>query len=262
MKSTEDKVKKLSSIIENTKELCVAFSGGCDSAYLLYQSKKILGEKVLAVTAELEGMSLDEKIRVREFCEEYKINHKIIKINELSIPEFAQNPENRCYICKKHIFSSILDTIKNKRPEMKLSEGSNADDNFDDRPGMKAIIELGVISPLRMAGLTKKEIRRLSRQANLITADIPSNPCFSTRIPHGELITKEKLIMVEKAEEILKTRGITPCRVRNKNNKAVIETADSLKDKVKSIITEIEESFLDLGFTDVSLDSTKNLPNA
>lgn len=261
MKTIEEKVKNLNSIIENTKGICVAFSGGCDSAYLLYQSKKILGERVLAVTAELEGMSADEKLRVRDFCNEHKINHRIIKINELLIPEFAQNPENRCYICKKHIFSTILGVIKNECREMVLTEGSNADDNYDDRPGMRAILELGVISPLRMAGLTKKEIRSLSRQANLITADIPSNPCFSTRIPHGEIITKKKLIMVEKAEEILKAKGISPCRVRNKNNTAVIETTESLKDGAKSLLAEVEPYILKIGFSEVFLDPLKNLSN-
>ncbi len=200
----------------------VAYSGGVDSTLLLKVAADTLGDKVVAVTADSEIHSYEELEMARQISARLKVKHVIVKTDELSDETFVENPPDRCYICKKNRFKRMLE-IAHQKGINYLIEGSNLDDKADYRPGMRAVEELGVRSPLRQAGLTKAEIRALSKELDLPTWDKPSSPCLATRIPFGSLITREKLKRVEECEKMLHNLGIKNLRVRDHDRLARIE---------------------------------------
>lgn len=202
--------------------VAVAFSGGVDSAFLLKTAQETLGEHVLAVTVHASSFSSREREEAREFCEREGIQHVVCGFDELQVPGFAQNPPNRCYLCKRALLGTVIKTAGEWQIPH-VAEGSNADDGGDYRPGMQAIAELGVLSPLREAGLTKEEIRCLSRELGLPVWDKPSSACLSSRFAYGEVITREKLSMVEQAEQLLWEMGFSQVRVRIHGSLARIE---------------------------------------
>ncbi len=251
----KSKEKKLRKYLNEIKNLAVAFSSGVDSTYLLKVASDILGRRVIAVTATscfFPKRELDEAIN---FCKVQNIKHIIIKTEQLNIEGISQNPKNRCYLCKKELLTKIKkiaaeNNIKN------VAEGSNIDDESDYRPGLIAVKELNVISPLKYAGLTKNDIRILSREIGLPTGEKPSFACLASRFPYGEAITKEKLEMVDKAEQFLIDLGFKQVRVRIHNLMARIEVEFSEFDKLvqKNIREHIVKTFKNYGFTYISAD--------
>ena len=251
------KYDDLKMMLKDFGSVAVAFSSGVDSTFLLYVAKEVLGDKVIAVSAKSCSFPERELTEAKEFCEAHKIRHIIFESEELEIEGFSENPVNRCYICKHELFEKIIKIAENEGISVIL-EGSSQDDNGDYRPGLQAVAELGIKSPLRSVGFTKEDIRALSKYLNHPTWEKPSFACLASRFVYGETITKEKLAMVDKAEQMLLDLGFRQVRVRIHGTMARIEV---LPDEFEKLISEeirsqIIASFKSFGFTYVTMDLT------
>lgn len=217
-----DRLVRLQGLLADMKEVVVAFSGGVDSAFLFRVACDVLGRNAVAVTALSPiqpGRLGGEAARI---AEEVGGRHLVIETNELNDPEFRKNPPDRCYVCKKALFSRIVEFAKSEGLGT-VVDGSNASDLDDYRPGMRALRELGIRSPLAEVGLTKSSIRRLAREMGMSNWDRPAATCLATRIPYGEEITLERLCRVDEAEEIILSLGFGQVRVRDHGEVARIE---------------------------------------
>jgi len=251
----EKKLKKLQHILKSMNSILVAYSGGVDSTLLLKIAKDVLDDQVLAVTAISPTFTKRENQAARNIAKMIKVKHKRVKTHELDCPDFTRNPPNRCYFCKRELFS-LLKSIAKKEGCKSVVEASNRDDEKDFRPGLKALKELGIRSPLREAGFSKKEIRQLSKKLDLPTFDKPSLACLASRFPYGQPIDRKKLLMVEQAEEYLHTLNFKQCRVRHHGSIARIEVEPEdinqfQKNKVREMVIK---EFKKLGFTYITLD--------
>lgn len=217
----QEKKRKLEEYLKSLGGVLVAFSGGVDSAFLLKVAHDVLGEKAVAMTATSAWMAERECKEAEEFCKKYGIRHVILPAEMEEIAGFHKNTKERCYLCKRALFRGFQKGAE--RLGLTVVEGSNMDDEGDYRPGLRAIAELGVKSPLRYAGLYKKDIRALSEAMGLSTWNKPSFACLASRIPYGEELTEEKLAQVEAAEAFLSKEGFQQFRVRLHGNLARIE---------------------------------------
>jgi uncharacterized protein len=218
-----EKYEKLLEIMRVKGSGAVAFSGGVDSSFLCHAAAAALGDKAIAVTIVSPMLPKSELDDARAVAEQVGITHILVEESEID-DEVAANPAKRCYFCKKLEFGAIIKAAQ-ERGITAVFDGSNTDDEGDYRPGLTALRELGVLSPLRQAGLCKQEIRDLSRRFNLPTWDKPAFACLASRIPYGEYITREKLSRIERAEDVLRNYGFLQFRVRSHGDIARIEVA-------------------------------------
>jgi uncharacterized protein len=253
--NTEQKYEMLKEYISDLNNLIVAFSGGTDSTFLLKTAHGILGNKVIAVTAKSCSFPQRELNETTAFCEKENIRQIICDLEELNIEGFSRNPANRCYLCKKELFAKIWSVAKDNGIH-NVSEASNIDDDRDYRPGLKAVSEHGIKSPLRYVKLTKNEIRSLSKKLRLPTWNKQPFACLISRFPYGENITPQRLSMIDRAEQLLLDIGLRQVRVRHHGNLARIET-DELGFNIlmeRSQREKVYKQFKEIGFTYVATD--------
>lgn len=250
----EEALKALKGVLEGHSKIGIAFSGGVDSTFLLRAAVEVVGrEQVKAFTVKSPYIPEWEIKEAKELCEHLGIEHVVL---ELGIPDsVVHNPEDRCYLCKRIVFSEILKASQAMGCTV-LCDGTNFDDTKDYRPGLRALDELGVMSPLKLAMLTKKEIRIHSKTFGLSTWDKPPYACLLTRIPYHVTVTGEMLRQIEAAEVFLMSKGIRGVRLRHHGEIARIEIAKEEMSKILDLglMTEIEEHFKGLGFKFVTLD--------
>lgn len=255
MLSAEEKEQNLRRLMRDMQTVLVAYSGGVDSAYLALIATQELAEKAVCVMGISPSVAQNQREDAEKIAKDFNFNYFSINTEELQNPKYQANPTNRCYFCKSELYVKLTPLAKEKNIEFIL-DGANMDDTNDYRPGREAAIENDVRSPLVEAGLTKAEIRQLSKKHNLPTWDKPASPCLSSRIAYGIPVSIERLSKVESGEEFLRMLGLKEFRVRNHGELARLEIAPDEMEKVldKKITDLIAEKFRDLGFRYVTLD--------
>ena len=252
------KQQALRATLTAQRRLLVAYSGGVDSAYLLAEATSVLGRFAVGVIADSPSLPRKALSTALEVAAGFGAEVRVMHTEELENPEYTSNPLNRCYFCKHELFKR-LERLARVESFQAIAYGENADDALEFRAGAKAATEFHVISPLRAAGLTKLEIRQLSRERGLPTADEPAQPCLSSRIPHGTPVTREALRMIEMGEEVLRSRGFKVLRVRYMAGASGIIDAKVQVDpkeleRLYSHSPELESEFNKIGFTAMTID--------
>lgn len=251
-----EKLVRLQELLKSYGKVAVAYSGGVDSSFLLKVALDTLGkDNVLAITILSSVTPREELAETEKFLTSMDLNHIFVKKNVFEIPGFKENPKDRCYICKHKVFEEIIERAKEKGISA-VVDGTNADDEGDYRPGLKALEELKVLSPLKLSGLGKNDIRELSKELKLSTWNKPSLACLASRVPYYEEITEEKLSMVDKAEAYLRSLGFIQLRVRCHGKLARIEL---LPEDIKRVFTgnlnvDINKKLKEIGFQYISMD--------
>ncbi len=251
----EKKRLDLESRIAELGSALVAFSGGVDSTLVLAVAKKVLGDKVLAVTAESDSVPERELQTAQHLAETLGVKHRIIHTEEMSSPDYLKNPANRCYYCKSELYGK-LSKVAAEHKLTSILNGINLDDLDDHRPGITAANEAGIISPLAELGFNKQDVRDLAREMDLPNWEKPALACLSSRIPYGQPVTTEKLSMIEQAEGALLAEGFRQVRVRHHGDMARIELPqEDIPGLLKNGLTEkINLRLREIGFQYVTVD--------
>lgn len=242
----------LKALLQELPGAVIGFSGGVDSTFLVYVAHEVLKDRIIAVTAVSDTYPEHQLDEARQLAAQFGINHEIIKTNEFDSPDFTSNPSNRCYYCKKELFSE-LKNLADKNGWVVL-DGANLDDCNDYRPGHKAAAEMGVRSPLKEAGLTKAEIRELSKDLGLPTWNKQAYACLASRIPYGTAITAEALKRIDQAETFLASLGLKQMRVRDHFPVARIEVDRTEMEAAWRMRDAIKEKLRAIGFPYVAID--------
>ena len=248
------RLEQLEGIVAPYGSALVAFSGGVDSSLALAIAARALPkDKVLAVTSNNETYLPSELDLARDFAAKLGVEHLVVNTRELDDPNYASNPTNRCYFCKSTLYTDLA-KLASERGYACVVDGANKDDEGDYRPGRKAAKELGVVSPLSVAGVGKAEVRELAKHLGLPSWDKPALACLSSRFPYGQEITPEKLSQVARAEEFLRKEGFRQVRVRHHGEIARLEVAPAEMERAFALREEISAELKDAGFLYVTLD--------
>jgi pyridinium-3,5-biscarboxylic acid mononucleotide sulfurtransferase len=251
----KEKLSLIERWFSEKKGSIVAYSGGIDSTLVLYLARKFQGrDNVIGVISNSESLKIKDFNLAKSFCEEFDIRLNVIKTNELSDLRYSQNPKNRCFYCKYHLYND-LQKIKNEYPGFEILNGTNWDDLGDYRPGIDAAKMNQVLSPLVDCKLTKEELREIARHFNLPNWNKPASPCLSSRIPYNQEVTLEKLKQIETAEDILNRHGFEDVRFRHYGTYGRIEVRQDNLEKLLSIKESIMSEVLRIGFERVEIDT-------
>jgi uncharacterized protein len=254
----KEKLLHLRGILTSHAPLVIAYSGGVDSAYLLAEAHRLLHESVLGVIADSPSLPRQALAEALALAEQIGARVEVVQTQEMENPDYASNPMNRCYFCKAELFTR-LDQLAVERGFRAIAYGENADDAHQFRPGQKAAAEFAIIAPLKDAGLTKAEIRVLSRELGLPTADAPAQPCLSSRIPHGTPVTLDALAMVERGEAAVRELGFRVFRVRHLATpdappRARVQIAPEEMSQLATLQPRLEAGVLAAGYAGVEID--------
>ncbi len=253
-RTIEERLAELEGIVAKRGSALVAFSGGVDSCLALAVAARALPEgKVLAVTSNNETYLPSELSQAEAFARSLGVEHLVVNTRELDNPNYAKNPTNRCYFCKSTLYSDLHEMAVERGYDC-VVDGANKDDEGDYRPGRKAAKELGVLSPLSVAGISKAEVRGLAKHLRLPTWDKPALACLSSRFPYGQEITPEKLAQVTRAEEFMRSKGYRQVRVRHHGEIARLEVGPDELERAFAEREEISAELTDAGFLYVTLD--------
>jgi uncharacterized protein len=253
--NTIAKEERLRELFRELESVIVAYSGGVDSSYVAYVANEELGSRAVCITGQSASLPAYQRAEIDRVVEKFGFQHEMIDTEELENPAYQANDANRCFFCKDELYGK-LEAVARTRGITSIVDGSTVDDLGDFRPGRQAAAQHAVRSPLIEVGLSKSEVRELSRKATLPTWDKPASPCLSSRIAYGTTVTIERLSKVDRGEEILREFGFREFRVRHHDQLVRLEIAQSEMDRVlrKDLLDDLAKRFRELGFKYVTLD--------
>lgn len=257
MDSRAAKVARLEAVLRSHPSWLVAYSGGVDSAYLLWKASRLSGLRVEGVIADSPSLKRSELEEARAFAARHGLPLRVVATEETADPRYQANPANRCYFCKAELFQK-LHTLARDEGWSALAYGEQADDRGDERPGRRAAGEFAIHAPLKEAGLGKADLRALAAEAGLEVADKPAQPCLASRIPTGQTVTPDKLAQVEAAEAAVAAHGFRIVRVRHWGPRALVQVSPDETSRLldEPLATEVRASVRKCGFDEVELDAS------